>query len=70
MSHKSLSIKNYVELEEVFTKKEVFDVLMDLNEDKALGHDGFSLAFWQHCWEFVKEEILGLFRIFFLKGQL
>ncbi|RVW68838.1 hypothetical protein CK203_061577 [Vitis vinifera] len=40
---------NYVELEEVFTKKEVFDVLMDLNEDKALGHDGFSLAFWQHC---------------------
>ncbi|RVW28984.1 DNA-repair protein XRCC1 [Vitis vinifera] len=25
-------------------------------EDKAPGPDGFSLAFWQFCWDFVKDE--------------
>ncbi|RVW84967.1 Symplekin [Vitis vinifera] len=32
-------------LEEVFTEEEVFSVLSDLNGDKALGPDGFSLSF-------------------------
>ena len=46
---KSLSIENSVKLEEAFTEKEVFEALMDLNRDKALRPDGFSLAFWQEC---------------------
>ena len=29
------------------------------NRDKAPGPDDFSLDFWQDCWEFVKEEIMG-----------
>ena len=39
--------------------------LMDLNRDKAPGPDGFSLAFWQDCWEFVKDSF---FRQFLERG--
>ena len=39
--------------------------LMDLNRDKAQGPDGFSLAFWQDCWEFVKDSF---FRQFLERG--
>ncbi|RVW49943.1 LINE-1 retrotransposable element ORF2 protein [Vitis vinifera] len=33
--------------------------------DKAPGPDGFTVAFWQECWDFVKEEILELFKEFY-----
>ena len=38
---------------------------MDMNEDKAPGPDGFTLAFWKSCWDFAKEEILGMFKEFY-----
>ena len=37
---------------------------MDMNGDKALGSDGFTMAFWQCCWEFVKAEVLEMFKEF------
>ncbi|RVW29957.1 putative ribonuclease H protein [Vitis vinifera] len=37
---------------------------MDMNGDKAPGPDGFTGAFWQFCWEFVKEEVLEMFKEF------
>ena len=36
-----------VRLEVPFTEKEVFSAMTDLNGDKALGPDGFIVAFWQ-----------------------
>ena len=33
-------------LEEPFTEDEVHSVLLNLNGDKALGSDGFTIAFW------------------------
>ena len=39
--------------------------MMEMNGDKAPGSDGFTVAFWQSCWDFVKEEILDLFKEFF-----
>ncbi|RVX16234.1 hypothetical protein CK203_014505 [Vitis vinifera] len=39
--------------------------LMEMNGDKALGLDGFTVAFWQSSWEFVKEEIVDLFKEFY-----
>ncbi|RVW42485.1 LINE-1 reverse transcriptase-like [Vitis vinifera] len=36
-----------------------------MNGDKAPGPDGFTVAFWQTCWEFVKEEIMDLFKEFY-----
>ena len=51
-------------LELPFTEDEVHSALMDMNGDKALGSDGFTVAFWQCCWEFVKAEVLEMFKEF------
>ena len=47
---------------DMFSVEEVSSALSELNGDKALGPDGFSLAFWQFCWDFVKDEIIGFFK--------
>ena len=39
-------------LEEVFTKKEIWATISELNGDKAPGTDGFLIAFKSFCWEF------------------
>ena len=51
-------------LEIPFSKNEIQLALMEMNGDKALGPDGFTMAFWQSCWEFVKVEILEMFKEF------
>ncbi|RVW98823.1 LINE-1 reverse transcriptase-like [Vitis vinifera] len=35
-----------------------------MSGDKAPGPDGFTMAFWQSCWDFVKGEILEMFKEF------
>ena len=52
-------------LELPFIEGEVQAALMDMNGDKAPSPDGFTLLFWQSCWEFVKEEILEMFKEFY-----
>ena len=52
-------------LESPFTEGEVQAALMEMNGDKAPGPDGFSLFFWQRCWDFVKEEIMEMFKEFY-----
>ena len=37
---------------------------MEMNGDKAPSPDGFTMAFWQNRWDFVKEEILEMFKEF------
>ena len=54
-------------LELPFTEEEIHYALMEMNGDKALGPDGFTVAFWQSCWDFVKEEIVDLFKEFLYK---
>lgn len=54
-----LQSQNATKLEELFREEEVFIALSDFNGDKALGLDGFSMAFWQCCWDFVKEKVFG-----------
>ena len=41
-----------------------------MNGDKAPGPDGFTVAFWQACWDFAKEEIVELFKEFFDQKSL
>ncbi|RVW99876.1 LINE-1 reverse transcriptase-like [Vitis vinifera] len=45
-----------VGLEKPFTEEEVFRALSGCCGEKAPGPDGFSMAFWQFSWDFVKEE--------------
>ncbi|RVW39400.1 hypothetical protein CK203_099500 [Vitis vinifera] len=52
-------------LERPFTEDEIHVALMEMNGDKALGSNGFTMAFWQSCWEFIKEEILEMFKDFY-----
>ncbi|RVX07794.1 hypothetical protein CK203_021806 [Vitis vinifera] len=52
-------------LELPFTEVEVQAALMGMNGDQAPGPNGFTLSFWQSCWDFVKEEILEMFKEFY-----
>ena len=52
-------------LEELFREEVLFIALSELNGDKAPGSDGFSLAFWQHCWDVVKVEVMNVFKEFY-----
>ena len=52
-----------------FTVDEVFTSLNDLNGDKALGSDGFTMAVRQFSWEIVKEDIMRMFKEFFETGE-
>ena len=45
-------------------EEEIHSALMDMRGDKALGPDGFTVACWQFYWEFVKEEVLEMFKEF------
>ena len=51
-------------LEKVFTEKEIWAAISKLNGDKAPGPNGFPIAFWSFCWDFVKNEVLGFFKEF------
>ncbi|RVW98717.1 Transposon TX1 uncharacterized 149 kDa protein [Vitis vinifera] len=59
-----ISVQEAEMLEAPFTEGEVQSALMEMNGDKALGLDGFSVLFWQCCWDFVKEVILEMFKEF------
>ena len=51
-------------LDRPFDKEEVFGVISDFMGDKALGPDGFSMAFFQSCWCILKAEIMAVFQNF------
>lgn len=51
-------------LELPFEEKEVFEVNKVMNRDKAPGPDGFSLAFFQDCWDVIKSDLMGVFQDF------
>ena len=57
-----LSIQEAESLELPFSEEEIHFALMEMNGDKTPDSDGFTMAFWQTCWDFVKEEILELFK--------
>jgi hypothetical protein len=40
----------------------VWEVVRDLNGDKAQGPDGFTIAFFLRCWEVMKEDIMAVFK--------
>ncbi|RVW28979.1 LINE-1 reverse transcriptase-like [Vitis vinifera] len=69
LSFERLEAVDAASLEEPFSEQEVMEALKGFCGDKAPGPDGFSMAFWQSSWEFVKEEVLGFFREFHNHGR-
>ena len=52
-------------LERRFEKVEILSVVRDLEGDKAPGPDGFSMAFFHHCWRVVERDVLAVFEEFY-----
>ena len=52
-------------LERKFERKEILQVVSELKGDKALGPDGFTMAFYHHCWSVVEKDVLAVFEEFF-----
>ena len=59
-----ISLSEAGALEFPFSEAEIYAALMGMNGDKAPGPDGFTVAFWQRCWEIVKEDVLDMFKEF------
>ena len=57
----TLSPEEASSLELPFREEEVFTALNEVDGDKAPSPDGFSIAFWQASWYFVKGEIMEMF---------
>ena len=55
-------------LELPFWEGEDYFALLPWGWDKVLGPNGFIIAFWQLCWEFVKSCVMGFFGEFYEQG--
>ena len=51
-------------MEREFEEDEVWEVVRKMKGDKALGPDGFSMAFFQKCWEVIKKDMMEVFKEF------
>jgi hypothetical protein len=61
LSFLSIDAEESIWLERAFEEKEVWDVIRDLNRDKAPSPDGFIMAFFQKCWDILKTDIVDAF---------
>lgn len=48
-------------VDRAFEEMEVWEVVQDMNGDKAPGPDGFSMGFLQSCWDVIKEDVTKVF---------
>ena len=53
------------ELERRFEKDEIASMVRDMEGDKAPGVNGFSKAFFHHCWRVVERDVLAVFEEFY-----
>ena len=51
-------------LERLFGEEEVAGVVFGFNGDKALGPDGFSIGFFQFCWDFIQLDVMAVLNYF------
>jgi hypothetical protein len=50
-----------ITLTATFTEKEVLDAIMEMEENKAPGPDGFPAEFYQCFWEVIKMDLMAMF---------
>ncbi|KAM0864696.1 hypothetical protein ACQ4PT_043753 [Festuca glaucescens] len=46
------------ELDEEFTEQEVWEVIKEVPQDRAPGPDGFIGAFYQHAWQWIRQDAM------------
>jgi len=64
ISFSSIDADECLWLERGFEEQEVWEVVREMNGDKAPGPDGFSMAFFQKCWGVLKKDIMAVFSEF------
>jgi hypothetical protein len=69
LSFLSIDAEESIWLERAFEEKEVWDVIRDLNGDKAPSPDDFTMAFFQKCWDILKTDIMDVFAEFHTRGK-
>jgi hypothetical protein len=69
LEFESLSKGEAASLEAPFLEKEVKEVIYGMNGNKAPGPDGFSIAFFQACWEVLKNDIMAVFSDFHARSK-
>jgi hypothetical protein len=70
ISFLSIDAEESIWLERAFEEKEVWDVIKDWKGDKAPGPDGFTMAFFQKCWDILKTDIMDFLQNFTLEASL
>ena len=55
------TLKGIQVLERPFDKEVVIQVWKDLEGDKASSPDGFTMAFFHHCWQVIQDDVMGFF---------
>ena len=65
----NLSTTDAETLEKPFEDSEIFNVMKNFRGNKALGPDGFSLAFYQSCWNSVGPDVMAVCKEFHDHGQ-
>ncbi|KAJ9685197.1 hypothetical protein PVL29_017290 [Vitis rotundifolia] len=55
-------------LDRPFSEDEVRMAVFQLNKEKALGPDGFTIAVYQECWDVIKEDLMRVFLEFHTNG--
>ncbi|CAN4122517.1 unnamed protein product [Withania somnifera] len=66
----TLNTKEWNALELPFSELEVLNALKSCAPDKAPGPDGFTMAFYQKAWTFIKEDIMNTFSFFHQNCQM
>jgi hypothetical protein len=61
-----LGAEEATHLERLFLEEEVVVALNQISGEKALGPDGFTLAFFHHCWDVVKKKVLDSIKEFYV----
>jgi hypothetical protein len=46
----------------VFTEKEVWDAIFQMEQNKSPGPDGFPAEFYQRFWRIIKDDLMALFQ--------
>lgn len=57
-------------MENQFEEDEMKEAVFPLAADKDLGPNGFTMAFFQDCWDIVKTDLKDLFREFHTHGKV
>jgi hypothetical protein len=64
LSFLSIDEEDRIWMEREFEEDEIWGVIQNFKGDKAPGPDGFTMAFFQKCWEILKTDIIAVLKEF------